>query len=169
MEGAAVLGLARLDRAPQVRRRPTREGRPGRPDLVEPVGVAVAESGQAMTIGEGDDAAVPRSPERRRVEGLQAIRPEPFVGLIEQAPEHETLGAQRVRHERMGWNGEAALLVDRGDRRAERPERPDRTLQKQAEQVTAERRDLLPDDDLERQAPIGRDRAGGQGGVDMSR
>ena len=66
----------------------------------------------------------------------------------------------------MGRDREAALVVDLGDRRAQRPERLDRPLDEQRQQVAAEGRDLLADDDLEPQALVAGHRPRGDGGVD---
>ena len=60
VERAAVLGGAGLDRPPQVRGVAARERRPARADRLEGVGVAVADVGQTVLVGEADDAAVPR-------------------------------------------------------------------------------------------------------------
>jgi hypothetical protein len=89
-----------------------------------------------------------RPPERRRIERLEGVRP--VARLVGKQPaQHERLRAQRIRDQRMGGNGEPALVVDLGDRRAQRAEGLDRRLDPQGEQVPAERRDLLADDDLE--------------------
>ena len=108
---------------------------------------------------------MPRPAERRRVERLDGVRP--VARLVgEQPAQDEALGAQRVGHERVGRDRDAALVVDRGDRRAQRPERLDRLLDPEREQVPAEGRDLLADDDLERQAAVPRDGPAGERGVD---
>ena len=135
------------------------------PIALEVVGVRVAHASETVLVGEADHATVPRPAERRRVERLDRVRA--VARLVgEQPAQHEALGAQRVRHEGMRRDREPALLVDLGDRRAHRAERLDRRLDPQREQVTAERRDLLADHDLERQAAIERHRATGERGID---
>jgi hypothetical protein len=118
-----------------------------------------------VLVGEADHAGVPRPPERRRVERLDRIGA--VARLVgEQPAEHEALGAQRVRHERVGRDGDAALIVDLGDRRAHRPERLDLGLDPQREQVAAEGRHLLADDHFEREAAVARHRSPGDCGID---
>src|SRR6185295_3031184 len=53
------------------------------------------------------------------------------------------------RHERMGRDRETALLVDLADRRPEGPEGANPLADEQRQEMTAERRDLLADDDLD--------------------
>ena len=166
VERAAVLGRAGLDRAPEVRGVAAREGRPAGPDRLEGVGVAVADVGQPVVVGEADDAAMPRLAEAGRVERLEGVGLGGRVGVVEQAAQHPALGAQRVRHERMGRDGQTARLMDGQDRRPERAVGPDRAVEVEAQQVAAEGRDLLADDDLGAQAAVAGDRLGGDGRID---
>ena len=116
--------------------------------------------GQPVLGREADDAAVPRPPERRRVERLDRVGPDARVRVGEQPAQDPALGAQRVGHERVGRDREAALVVDLGDRRPQRPQRLDPLLDEQRQEVAAERRDLLADDDLDAR---GRDRGPSSG------
>ena len=88
------------------------------------------------------------------------------VSSSEEAPEHPALGAQRVRHQWMGGDREAALLVDLADRRAEAPHRLHALLEEQRDEVAAERRDLLADDHLRPVPEVTGHRPGGDRGVD---
>ncbi len=166
VERAAVRGRPRLDGDPQLRRVAAREARPAGADRLERMGVAVAEVGEAVVVGEAHDPAVPRLAERRRVERLEAVGVRRGVRVVEQPPEHPALGAQREWHQRMGRDRQPACLVDGQDRGAQRAERPDGPVHVQRQQVAAERRHLLADDDLRAQAAIARDRPGGQRRVD---
>ena len=166
VERAAVLGRARLDRPAQVGGVAARERRPAGPDRLERVRVAVADVGQAVLVGEPDDAAVPRLAEAGRVERLETVGTRGRVRVGEEPAEHPALGAQRVRDERVGRDGQAARLVDREDRRPQRAVRPDRPVEIERQQVAAERRDLLADDDLDAQAAVARHRPRGERRVD---
>ena len=96
------------------------------PIAPEGVGVAVAHRGQAVSIGEAHDPIVPRSAERGRVERLERVGSDRRVRIVEQPAQHPALGAQRVRDERMGRDGQAAGIVDVEDRRPQRAVGPDR-------------------------------------------
>ena len=147
--------------------------RPG--NVVQPVpiassgvGVAVADLGEAVLVGEADDAAVPRPAERRRVERLDRV------------------GADRADRGRRGAGAGPSPGRTAGTGRAGGPGsrgRPargssaivvaqravaagSRSLDEQREQVAAERRDLLADDDLGPQPAVAGDRPAGDGGVD---
>ena len=88
------------------------------------------------------------------------------VRVVEQAPQHPALGAQRVGDERMGRDGQAARVVHVGDGRAQRAVGPDGRVDAQGQQVAAERGDLLADDDVEREAAVAGHRPAGHGGID---
>ena len=64
------------------------------------------------------------------------------------------LGAQRVRDERVGRDREAAGVVDGRDRRRAGSGRGGSGSRCRGQQVAAEGRDLLADDDLDRQAAV---------------
>ena len=96
---------------------------------------------------------VPGSSERCRVEGLERVRAEARL-VSKEATQDEPLGAQRVGHERVSRNGQAALIVNGGDRAAQGSERPHRLFDPQRQEVAAERRDLLADDHLDAIATI---------------
>ena len=161
-----MVGRAGLDRRAQVvgGRGPGTSS--SRPDRVEGVRVAVADAGQAVLVGEAHDPIVPRPAEARGVERLERVgagprRPGRRAGGGASSP-----GAQRVRHERVGGDGEAARLVDGRRSSSERAVRPDRPVDEQRQQVAAEGRHLLADDDLDA-AARGRARSpAGDGGVD---
>ena len=127
--------------------------------------VAVADDREAVLGREGDDAAVDRAAERRRVEGLDAVEADPRVVGLQEAPQDRRLGAQRIGEQGVGRDREAALLVDDGDRLPERAERRDGLLDEQREQVAAAGRHLLADDDLDGQSPGAGHRPRGVGGI----
>ena len=104
-----------------------------------------------------------------RLVGLNVSRrvgPGGRLRVVEQAAQHPALGTQRVGHERVGRDGQAARVVDGEDRRPQRSVRPDRPIDVQREQVAAEGRHLLADDDLDAQAAVAGDRPGGHGRID---
>ncbi len=145
-----VAAGAREDRGAHVLGRPARERRPAGADRRRRVGVAVADLGEAVLGREPHDRAVAVPAEGRGVERLDRVGADGGIVIGQEAAEHEALGAQRVRDERVGGDREAALVVDRLDRPAQAPERGYRPLEEQPEQVAAARRDLLAHDDLER-------------------
>ena len=67
---------------------------------------------------------------------------------MDEPPQDPALGAERIRYERMGGDCESALLVDLTDRGPKRAKGPHPLFDEQREQMAAECRDLLPDDDL---------------------
>src|SRR5204863_203861 len=104
-----------------------------------------------VLLGEADHASVPRAAERGRIERLERVGA--VARLVgEQPAEHEALGAQGVGNERVRRDRDAALVVDRRDGGAEGAEWLDRLLDPQREQMAAEGRDLLADDDLDAKA-----------------
>ena len=125
-----------------------------------------AEPRQAVPVGEGHHGAMAGPAEGGRIERLQAVGVEARVGVGEEAPKGEALGAERVRDERVGRHGQAAGIVHGGDGRPQGAIRTDRLLDEEGEQMAAAGRDLLADDHFERQAAADGDRPGRQGGVD---
>src|SRR5207249_3372536 len=143
MERSVALGRSRRDGPSDVLCGVARERGPAAPDCGRRVRVAVPDPGQFELLREPDNPAMPRPPQRRGVEGLERIGAEARVGLAQQPAEDEALGAERVRDQWMGRDRETTLVVDRGDRRAQRPQGPHPLLQEEAQQMAAERRDLL--------------------------
>ena len=166
VERPAVIGGPGFDRAAEVVGRPAGEGRPAHRDRLERVGVAVAEPGETVLVREADDPAMPRLAEARRVERLEPVGVGRPVRVVEEPAEHPALGAQRIRDERMGRDGQPARVMDRHDRRAQRAIRPDRPVDVQREQVAAERRHLFADDDLGAHPAVDGHRPPGQRGID---
>ncbi len=121
VEGPAVLGRAGLDRPAQVGGVAARERRPALADVRERVGVAVADMGKTVVVGEAHHPAVPRLAEGGRVERLEPVGVGGRIRVVEQATQDPALRAERERDERVGRDGEAARLVDGEDRvRSER-------------------------------------------------
>ncbi len=154
------------DRHSEILGGPASERRPAGSDRGCLVRVAVADRGQAVLGGEADNPGVPRPAERRRVEGLDRVRPDPRVRVVEQSTEDPALGAERIRDKRVGGDRQATQLVDLGDRGAERAERPDPLLDEQRQEVAAEGRHLFADDDLDTHSALTGDRPRRKGGVD---
>ena len=161
-----MLGRAGLDRAAQVRGVAARERRPA---------VPIASSACASLLPTWASPCSSAKRTTRRCQGLprlvglnvsRRVRMGRRVRVVEQAAQHPALGAERVRHERMGRDGQPARLVDREDRRPERAVRPDRPVEVQREEVAAEGRDLLADDDLGAQAAVARHRPRGDRRID---
>jgi hypothetical protein len=161
-----VVGQPVFDGVAQGRSVVARERGPATPDRRELVRVAVPDAGEAMLVGEPDDAPVPRLAEAGRVERLQRIGVGGGIRVVEQPAEHPALCAQRIGHERMGRDRQAAGLMDGQDGRPERPVRSDGPLEVQGEQVAAERGHLLADDDLDAQATVPGERLRGDRRVD---
>ena len=139
--------------------------RPGK--VVQPVPIASAAWASLSPIAASPysaanraHAGVARSPERRRVERLDPVGMEARIRLGQEPAEHEPLGAQRIRDERVGRDRQPAVLVDLGDRRPERAQGLDRLVDEQRQEVPAAGRDLLADDDLEPQPSIARRSSG---------
>ena len=168
VEVAAVVGRAasRSRAAGRPRSRPGNVVQPV-PIAAEGVGVAVADAGQPVLgrrSGRRGGATACRG-----VVGLNASSASGWTAGSGSSSRRAdpALGAQRVGHERMGRDREAALrrgrraIVVRSD-----SVRPDRPLDEQREQVAAAGRDLLADDDLEPQAAVAGHRPGGDGRID---
>ena len=166
MEGTVMAGRARGDRGAQVGFGPAGERRPADPHGVERVRVTVADLGQALFGRESDDGPVTRPAQRGGVERLERVRCHERVAGVQEASKRPSLGAQRVRHQRMSRDRQRTLLVDLGDRRSQGPIRLHRRAQAERQEVAAEGRHLLADDHLERQAEILGDRPAGDGGID---
>ena len=166
MEAAVPTGVPLDDRVPQVRRGPTRERRPALADRRERVGVAVADHREAELVRELDRLAVPRAAESRRIERLERVGAVTRIGLAGQPAQRTALGAERVGHERMGRDRDAALVVDAGNRLAQGPEGFDRMVDEERQQVPAAGRHFLADDHLEPQAVVLRDCPRGDRGID---
>jgi hypothetical protein len=166
VERPVRLGPALADGLPEVLGGPARELRPGGADRLEGMGVAVAHLGEPVVRREAHDPIVPRSPEHGRVERLDRVGMDGGVRVVEQAAEHPALGAQRVGHERVGGDRQAAGLVDGGDGRPHRAIGLDGPVDADGQQVPAEGRDLFPDDDLGAQAAVAGHRPGGDGRID---
>ena len=104
--------------------------RPG--NVVQPIPIAsTAWASLLPTVGEAVLAANRTTrpchggAERRRVERLDRVGPDARVRVVDEPAQDPALGAERVRHERVGRDREAALLVDLGDRRPQGADRPD--------------------------------------------
>jgi hypothetical protein len=85
------------------------------------VGVAVADMGQPVVVGEADDTAMPRLAEAGRVERLETVGPGGRIRVVEEAAQHPALGAERIWDQ--GWAGMArppASCTARIDVRSER-------------------------------------------------
>ena len=111
--------------------------------------------------GNGRDAGLtPRMPGHARahdmpavvgVEGLDGVRVEAGIGRGQQAQDRAFRGAQRIRHQRMGHDRQAALIVDTGDAVAHGAPRSHPGLQEEAHQVSVAGGDLLTHDHVDRQ------------------
>ena len=160
VERAAVVGRAGLDRAPQVVGRAARERRPARRRWPPSAWASLLPTrGQAVLVGEAHDPIVPRPSERRRVERLERVRMDGGVAVVEQPAEHPALGAQRVRDERdgPGWRARPHRGSRRSSSAATCTSGRARSM-KRASRCPPQRRHLLTDDDLDRQAAVLRDR-----------
>ena len=82
--------------------------------------------------GEADDGLVPRPAERGRVEGLERVGADRGSASSSRPPQRPRLGAQRIRHQRVGRDGQAALVVDLGDGRRASTDRASRAVRPSA-------------------------------------
>ena len=87
-------------------------------------------------------------------------------GVVEEATQDPALRAERERDEGVGRDGEAARLVNGQDRVPQRAVRLDRAVEVEPQQVAAERRHLLADDDIGAQAAVTGDGLGRDGRID---
>ena len=85
------------------------------PNVLGSVRVAAGRPRQAHLRHESGRPAAPAHAGRGRVEGLDAVRVESGSGSSRSAPDRAAAGAQRVWHEWVGDDRQAALLVDLAD------------------------------------------------------
>ena len=122
------------------------EGRERLTDVLGAMRVAGADRGNASVRDELPAPFGPAHAGGGRVERLDRVGMEDRVRLVKQAPDRSAAGAQRVGHERVGDDRDAALFVDPRHGRPERAPRPDALVDEQRDNVAAARSDLFTDD-----------------------
>ena len=155
---SAWLHRAGKDRATKRGGRAPREDGVDAPDRLKHVGVRGADPGEAQLLRQPLHARPREGTEDRGVEGLQGIRPAGGVTIVRYGPQGPRLGAEGVREERVGGDGDSPLLVDLGDGAAEGSEGAHPLLKEESEHMPLQRGDLLANDDLHAQLVFDRHR-----------
>ena len=122
------------------------------------MGVRGADSWEAELLRQPLDPRPREGAEDRGIEGLQGIGAAGRVTIVRYGPQGPSLGAERVREERVGWDSNPALLMDLRDGAAKGPEWADTLFKEESKHVALQRGDLLTNDDLHAQLVLDRHR-----------